>query len=79
MRIREIAVRIDSGDIAVRPILLGQASPCRYCPYHAVCRFDAQLPDNGYDVVTIRKEDLLEKLDEGGSEHGVDIGTTGGH
>lgn len=78
-RIREIAGRIDSGDIAVRPILLGQASPCRYCPYHAVCRFDAQLPDNGYDVVTIRKEDLLEKLDEGGSEHGVDTGTAGGH
>ena len=78
-RIREIAGRIDSGDIAVRPILLGQASPCRYCPYHAVCRFDAQLPDNGYDVVTIRKEDLLEKLDEGGSEHGLDTGTAGGH
>ena len=78
-RIREIAGRIDSGDIAVRPILLGQASPCRYCPYHAVCRFDAQLPDNGYDVVTIRKEDLLEKLDEGGSEHGLDTGTASGH
>ena len=71
-RIREIAGRIDSGDIAVRPILLGQASPCRYCPYHAVCRFDVQLPDNGYDVVTVGREELQELLDKEGSEDGMD-------
>lgn len=71
-RIREIASSIDSGDISVRPILLGQTSPCRYCPYHAVCRFDVQLQDNEYDVVSIGKDEVLEALDKGGSGHGMD-------
>lgn len=71
-RIHEIAGGIDSGNISVRPILMGQSSPCRYCPYHAVCCFDVQLKDNAYDIVTIEKDELVDTLDKGGSAHGMD-------
>ena len=79
-RIRQAAEGIDSGDIAVRPVLLGQASPCRYCPYHAVCAFDVQL-GGVYDVVAgVDKDDVLKRLgEEGGDTRGMDKGTTSGH
>lgn len=73
-RIEDIATAMADGKIAIEPVLLGQFTPCQYCPYHGVCRFDAHLPQNSYDVVG--KTDaaaLVQKLyDEGGDDHGVD-------
>lgn len=80
-RIVEIAESISEGDIAVRPLLLGSLSPCRYCPYHGVCRFDVQLGDNTYDTTAnLSKEELLKRMDEeGGDTHGLDTGSAGSH
>lgn len=72
-RIKEIATRMDAGQIDIEPILLGQLSPCRYCPYHGVCRFDGH-GENTYDVIKKEATDeLVRKLSvEGGDDHGVD-------
>ena len=70
----DIATDMDEGQIPVRPVLVGQESPCRYCVYHAICRFDPQLPGNAYEI--IRKEDadaIIAKANgKGGNDHGLD-------
>ncbi len=77
-RICEIAAAIDSGNIAVRPVLNGQLSSCRYCPYHAVCAFDEQLQGKYDVIVSMKKEDVVRKIDEeGGMPHGVDNESAG--
>lgn len=53
---------IVAGDIAIRPYMLEQQTPCGYCPYSPVCQFDRLLPENDYrrlakaDDVTIMAE-----------------------
>ena len=39
---------IISGDVAIRPYMLEQQTPCSYCPYRPVCQFDRLLPENDY-------------------------------
>lgn len=73
-RIEDIATKLTDGQIAIEPVLLGQFTPCQYCPYHSVCRFDAHVPENTYDVITdTDKAALAQHLTtEGGDHHGVD-------
>ena len=73
-RIYQIAGQIRQGDISIHPVLMGQNSPCRYCPYHAVCRFDVQIKDNTYAVVAkTAKDDIIKEIyKEGDTEYGMD-------
>ncbi|MDD5459943.1 MAG: PD-(D/E)XK nuclease family protein, partial [Phycisphaerae bacterium] len=60
-KIIEIAKRIVTGDINVRPYQLNGKSPCPNCVYKPVCRFDWQI--NDYNFLTLkRKGDLLNEL-----------------
>ncbi|MBR5127856.1 MAG: PD-(D/E)XK nuclease family protein, partial [Roseburia sp.] len=47
-KIKETGKRILTGDVSMRPYQLEKQSGCDYCPYHAVCGFDARLPGQGY-------------------------------
>lgn len=73
-RLYEIAQKITAGDISIHPMRLGQKSPCQYCPYHAVCRFDIQMKENTYDVTDkADAEEWLKKIyEEGDDTHGLD-------
>ena len=73
-RIEDIATQLTDGKITIEPVLLGQFSPCQYCPYHSVCRFDAHVPENTYDVITdTDKGALASKLmTEGDNTDGLD-------
>lgn len=73
-RIHDIAVQMDSGDISIHPILLGQTAPCRFCPYHPVCRFDPQLCNNSYAVINKETpDDIIKKIyQEGDDGNGMD-------
>lgn len=73
-RLYEIAEKITAGDISIHPIRMGQKTPCLYCPYHAVCRFDTQMKENTYDVTrTAKAEEWLKKIDDEGEDiHGLD-------
>jgi ATP-dependent helicase/nuclease subunit B len=39
-QLREMAVRIFSGETKVNPYRKGTETPCRFCDYAAVCRID---------------------------------------
>jgi ATP-dependent helicase/nuclease subunit B len=64
-KIVELAEGIVSGDIAVRPYMLGTKTPCGWCDYRAVCRFDWQVNDYKR-LEAMGKEDALEKMGAGG-------------
>jgi ATP-dependent helicase/nuclease subunit B len=53
---------IVSGKIDVRPYRLNQKSPCSYCKYRPVCRFDWQINDYS-PLVSLNKLQVLEKIE----------------
>jgi ATP-dependent helicase/nuclease subunit B len=60
-KIVQLAQGIVSGDIDVRPYRLSQTSPCSYCGYKSVCRFDWQI--NDYNLLeSATKPRVLEKM-----------------
>jgi len=60
-KIIELAGRIVSGEIDVRPYRLNQISPCSYCKYRSVCRFDWQINDYNF-LESVNKVQMLEKM-----------------
>ncbi len=60
-KIIELAEEILSGKIQVWPYRLGTESPCGYCKYKPLCRFDWQI--NDYNLLeSLRKPQVLEKI-----------------
>jgi len=60
-RIVELAAEFLSGEIEVRPYRLGTMSPCGYCKYKPVCRFDWQINDYN-SLEPLSKLQVLEKI-----------------
>jgi len=60
-RIIALAEEIVSGKIDVKPYRLGTESPCSYCRYKSVCRFDWQVNDYN-PCVSLNKVQVLEKM-----------------
>ena len=52
---KETGKKILEGNIDVAPYEMGDRTGCDYCPYHAVCGFETQIP--GYDYKTLKKLD----------------------
>jgi len=55
----QLAQEIVSGKIDVSPYRLGQVSPCSYCKYKPVCRFDWQINDYNF-LESLSKSRVLE-------------------
>lgn len=73
-KLQDLAGGIGDGDISIHPVMLKQQTPCQYCPYRAVCRFDLSMVGNTYDAAG--KEDTDDMIrtifDRGDDDHGVD-------
>ncbi|GAF82110.1 unnamed protein product, partial [marine sediment metagenome] len=61
-KILKLVQEILSGGIDVRPYRLSDKSPCSYCEYNSVCRFDWQINDYN-PLVSFGKTEVLEKMD----------------
>ena len=61
-KIIESAGQILSGSIDVRPYRLGGKSPCSYCKYNSVCRFDWQINDYK-PLISLGKSRVLEMME----------------
>ncbi len=60
-KIIRLAGDIASGEIGVRPYRLSQNSPCSYCKYKSVCRFDWQI--NHYKFLeSVNKVQAIERM-----------------
>jgi ATP-dependent helicase/DNAse subunit B len=61
-RIVQLAQEIVSGKIDVIPYRLGGVSPCSYCKYKPVCRFDWQI--NNYNFLeSLNKSQVFERAE----------------
>ncbi len=60
-KIIRLAGEILSGKIDVKPYRLSGQSPCRYCKYKSVCRFDWQINDYNF-LESLSKKKCLEKI-----------------
>ena len=62
-RVTQLAAELTDGKIDITPYRLGKKSPCTYCDYRALCRFDWQI--NEYNILdACNKEEALEKMKE---------------
>ena len=61
--IGELAGGVQGGCIAAAPYRIGKTSPCGYCDYKSVCRFDWQINDYRA-LVTVNKVEAIEKMKE---------------
>ena len=52
---------MSEGQIPIRPTRYKGKSPCTYCPYHAICRFDPNLPGEGYEYINMPSDAELKK------------------
>ncbi|MHC4085749.1 MAG: PD-(D/E)XK nuclease family protein [Planctomycetota bacterium] len=64
-KIVELATEFLSGKIQVSPYRLGTMSPCGYCRYKPVCRFDWQINDYN-SLEPLSKLQVLEKMSREG-------------
>jgi ATP-dependent helicase/nuclease subunit B len=61
-RITSFAEQILDGVVDITPYRLGKKSPCGYCDYRAVCRFDRQI--NTYNTLpTLNKQQILDQME----------------
>ena len=60
-RIVELAGKILSGEIKVMPYRLGTESPCGYCKYKPVCRFDWQINEYNF-LESLGKLQVLDRM-----------------
>jgi ATP-dependent helicase/nuclease subunit B len=58
----DLAEKIVCGKIDVKPYWLNGVSPCRYCEYRSVCRFDWQINDYNF-LEPVNKLGVLENID----------------
>ena len=65
-KIAQLADQIIEGNIDIRPYRIGRQSPCPWCEFRAVCRFDVTV--NGYHPLAAMKrtEVLAQVLKEAG-------------
>ena len=61
--IKKLIADLSSGCISITPYRIGTSSPCSWCDYRPLCRFDWQI--NDYNILdSISKEEALGKMKE---------------
>jgi len=62
-RIKKLMTDLAAGCISITPYRIGTSSPCSWCDYRPLCRFDWQI--NDYNILeSCNKEKAIEKMKE---------------
>ena len=59
--VKKLIADLAAGCIRIAPYRIGTCSPCSWCDYRAVCRFDWQINDYNF-LDTVGKEQALNKM-----------------
>ncbi|MDX9871806.1 MAG: helicase-exonuclease AddAB subunit AddB [Clostridia bacterium] len=73
--LQEIGAEIMAGNVTISPYRFKGLSPCRYCPYHPVCRFDPASPGESYRDLPLKEpKEVWQAITgtRGGAAHGLD-------
>ena len=61
--IKEISNEILNGKIDIKPFKNGKKTPCEYCSYRSICRFNTSLKGNEYfRIAQKKKREILEEI-----------------
>ncbi len=64
--IKQISNEILSGKIELKPYYKNKKTPCKYCEYKSICRFNMGGCENKYNYIDNKsKEEILEKIKKG--------------
>ncbi|MCD2345308.1 helicase-exonuclease AddAB subunit AddB [Clostridium guangxiense] len=69
--IMENCNKLINGNIKINPYKKKENTPCEYCIYSSICRFDMNFEDNNYRYIEDKKDDEVWKLienEKGGEE-----------
>ena len=50
-QVRKLCSELENGKIAIRPMKSGDETPCTFCQFRGICRFELDFPGCGYEVV----------------------------
>ena len=64
--IKELWTALQTGDIAISPYKRGSRTPCSYCPYKSLCRFDTAR--SSYRELQSYKKDDAWQILKGGAD-----------
>ena len=71
--LKKMGQELMTGNMDANPVRRGPSEDtCQWCPYHAVCRFDAKLGDKPHTIAKIKREEFWQSIDEelrGGEKH----------
>ena len=60
-KIIELYKNMSEGHIPIRPTRFKGNSPCTYCPYHSICRFDPKRPEESYEYINLPTDSDIKK------------------
>ncbi len=63
--IKQISEEILKGNISIKPVFntAGKTTPCTYCKYKSICRFDEQNPSCKYNYISnLNKDAILDSI-----------------
>lgn len=64
-KVRQIGTEILEGCAEIAPYELKGETGCQYCPYHAICGFEEQIPGYQYrKFEQLEKDEILKKMQE---------------
>lgn len=75
-KVKDICENIYSGNIEIKPFKKGLKTPCEYCDYGGVCRFDEKIYGNEYRKIKKYEEpikkmrEVVENIENGGDKDG---------
>ena len=62
--LKKMGDEILSGNIKNEPIKKKGQTPCEFCDYHLICRFDKDLGNKFRIINELKNEDVLKKISE---------------
>jgi ATP-dependent helicase/nuclease subunit B len=65
-KLGEIAGNITAGEIAVKPYMIGEETPCPRCDYRSVCRFEPGI-NTYHQLQRMKRTEVLAKVTEAGA------------
>lgn len=63
--IKKISKEILKGTIDINPYYNKKQTPCNFCEYKSICRFDPRKSDNNYNIIqNFSNDDVINKMKE---------------
>lgn len=60
-RLLSLYENLKNGQIPIRPVRCKSRTPCAFCPYRSICRFDPKMPGNRYEEIDTTPDSAVKE------------------